>query len=143
MNEKVLLKPLQSDLNEVETLPPFLRKLLLREICRCMDITRYCTMELGLYLAGEMRDFYSGFCPYCWKKNAYLLHKKTGLFVCRACRKKSDFIAFLGERKGYDTSQALSFLNDYLEEAEKNQVTYTFNTYNRNSTKSKYSGGAI
>ena len=111
-------------MSEKATLPPFLRKLLLIEICSRIDITRYCTMRLGVYLQIGMRDFYSGFCPYCWKKG-YHVNNKTGSCFCAACSKKSDFIELLGDKKGLDFSGTLAFLNDLLEEVEKQQVTYS------------------
>lgn len=111
-------------MSEKVTLPPYMRKLLLTEICESMDIITYCLRELGLVFCPGMRNFYSGYCPYCLECDAYHINQKTGRCFCVSCGDESDFITLVCDRKGYDVSESLCFLSSHLEEAERQQVTY-------------------
>ena len=113
------------DINENKIiLPRFIRKLLLEEICKRMDIIDYCDYWLHLTLKKSINHTYTGDCPYCSGQQSFILNSTTGKSYCMACRKEEDFLTLVSIKERSDLDGTLHMLSGYLENAEKHKKAY-------------------
>ena len=106
-------------MTEKISLTSYINNILLAEICKRMDIIKYCNRNSDLNLHHFKGSCYKGRCPFCRQKNVCLLHGKTGHFSCPYCRKVSDFIHLVGVFRNCDLNESLTFISEYLEKAEE------------------------
>jgi glutaredoxin len=111
-------------MTEKISLTPYIRALLLEEICSRMDIIEYCKQTFHLKLNHFKGSCYKGKCPFCRHKNVSLLSKKTGHFSCPHCKKVSDFLHIIAAYKDYDLNETLAYISDYLEKAEELELAH-------------------
>ena len=106
------------------TLTPYMRALLVKEICRRMDIIEYSMRILYIYFERGTRDSYTGNCPYCFEQDTFTLNKNTGRCYCRSCGNEGDFLGLMSHRKGQDLDSTLTMLTGYLEEKKRWETAY-------------------
>lgn len=110
------------------TLAPYMRALLLKEICRRMDIISYCQNILNIPLKESIKGIFDGDCPFCNDLKTFGITKGTGKCFCNACKTKGDFLTLMCKMENYDLNSVLHMLTGYLRATE--------------TRKTKHAGGA-
>ena len=110
-------------------LTPYMRSLLLAEICKRMDIIDYCSCFYNFILKPDIKNIFTGNCPFCSGDQSFTINKTTGKIFCCVCKKEEDFLTLMGQKEDRDLNNTLKVLTRYLETKEK--------------LKPKYSGGVI
>jgi len=105
-------------MRESVVLSPYLRGLLLKEICRHVSIINYCKYRLQMSLTKNIRDTYTGDCPYCGGHESFVINEATGRIYCMGCRKEEDFISLVQANYDDSLTSTLDMLTGYLEEAD-------------------------
>ena len=112
------------------TLSPYMRSLLLKEICRRIDIIDYCHYWFHLTFKKSIKDTFTGDCPFCSGKKSFAINSITGKSYCMICRKEKDFLTLMSTKDRIDLNSTLHRLSGYLEGAEKRKAA-------------AYAGGAL
>jgi len=116
-------------MSEPVILSPYMRGLLLKEICRRISIIDYCRYSLHISLTKNIRDTFTGDCPYCEGHESFVINEVTGRIYCMACRKEEDFLALAQTNYGYSLTSTLDMLTGYVKGADERR-------------KNAYAGGA-
>jgi Fe2+ or Zn2+ uptake regulation protein len=111
-------------MREKITLTPYMRALLLDEICRRMNIISYCHSILDISLEQSIQNTFTGDCPFCSGHQSFVINKSTGKYFCINCRANEDFLALLVKKEGRDLNSTLQVLSGYLEKSEKQRPAY-------------------
>jgi len=100
-------------MSEPVVLSPYMRGLLVKEICSHIDIINYCRHTLHISLTKNIRDTFTGDCPYCEGHESFVINEVTGRIYCMACRKEEDFLGLA--QMNYDDSltSTLDMLTGY------------------------------
>jgi len=100
-------------MSESVVLSPYMRGLLVKEICRHINIIDYCRYTLHISLTKNIRDTFTGDCPYCEGHESFVINEVTGRIYCMACRKEEDFLGLA--QMNYDDSltSTLDMLTGY------------------------------
>ena len=106
-------------MSEKLTLNPYMRTLLLKEICRRMDIADYCRYLHNITFTENIQNTLTGDCPYCGGHQSFVINEVTGRSFCMACRDEGDLLALLCHLEGRDLTSIQDFLTGYLQEAER------------------------
>jgi hypothetical protein len=106
-------------------LTPYVRALLLDEICRRMNIINYCKCTLNITLEQTITDIFIGDCPFCHGQDAFAINKATGKYCCVNCDTEGDFFTLMSKTDGRDLNSTLQVLSGYLEKAEQSRRPYT------------------
>jgi DNA primase len=107
------------------TLSPFMRGLLLREICRRMDIIEYCQHQFHMSLTKNIRDTYTGDCPWCEGHESFVINEVTGQSYCMGCGKEADFFSLLQAKHNDSLTTILSRLTGCVQaEDERRRKIY-------------------
>jgi hypothetical protein len=131
-------------MNEHVTLSPYMRGLLLTEICRRMDIIGYCRYEFHMTLTRNIRDTYTGDCPWCEGHESFVINEMTGKSYCMGCRKEEDFLSLLQAKHNDSLTNILSMLTGCVKaEDERKKEIYARCAQQELSSNNRYkSGGA-
>lgn len=106
------------------TLPLFIRSLLLEEICRRIDIIRYCQSFYNLTFKKSIKHTFTGDCPFCSGSKSFAINNVTGKSYCMACKKEGDFLTLMSTKERIDLNSTLHRLSGYLEGAEERKKAY-------------------
>lgn len=106
------------------TLPPFIRNLLLEEICKRIDIIDYCDYWYHLTFKKCIDHTYTGDCPYCSGYQSFVINSTTGKSYCMACKKEEDFLVLMSIKERIDLNSTLHRLSGYLEGTENRKKAY-------------------
>lgn len=106
------------------TLTPYMRSLLLDEICRRMNIIDYCHYILHITLEQSIKNTFTGDCPFCRGYQAFVINKSTGKYFCINCRVEGDFLTLMCKKDNNDLNSTLSVLSGYLKAEEKRNPAY-------------------
>jgi len=106
------------------TLPLFIRRLLLEEICKRIDIIDYCDYWFHLTFKKSIKHTYTGDCPYCSGHQSFVINSTTGKSYCMACRNEGDFLTLMSTKEEIDLNSTLHRLSGYLEGAEERKKAY-------------------
>jgi hypothetical protein len=105
-------------MNDSITLTPYMRELLLEEICSRINIIEYCQYILNAPFTQSIQNTFSGGCPYCAGYQAFVINKATGKYFCISCRAEGDFFTLMCEKQCRDLNAALQVLTGCLKTAE-------------------------
>jgi len=105
-------------------LTPYMRTLLLDEICSRMNIIDYCNITLHSTLEQNIKDIFIGACPFCHDQDAFAINKATGKYICVNCNTEGDFFTLMSKKEGRDLNSTLQVLSGYLEESERQMPAY-------------------
>jgi phage/plasmid primase-like uncharacterized protein len=106
------------------TLTPYMRDLLLDEVCRRMDIIDYCNCSLHITLELNIKDIFIGECPFCNDRDSFAINKATGKYCCVNCDTEGDFFTLMSKKDGRDLDSTLQVLSGCLEKAERSRQPY-------------------
>ena len=106
-------------MSEPVVLSPYMRGLLVKEICNHINIINYCRYTLHISLTKNIRDTYTGDCPYCKGHESFVINEATGKIYCMGCRKEEDFLDLAQTNYGYSLTSTLDMLTGYAEEVDK------------------------
>jgi len=116
-------------MSEPAVLSPYMRGLLLKEICNRISIIDYCRYSLHISLTKNIRDTFTGDCPYCKGHESFVINEVTGRIYCMGCRKEEDFLALAQTKWGESLTSTLDMLTGYVKGADERR-------------KNAYAGGA-
>ena len=103
--------------NEI-ILSRFMKKLLLLEICRRMNIIDFCSYSLGLKFKNAGENVYTGKCP--WRgENTFKINKTSGLCFCSACCRNEDLFSLVSYKKKFSLNKTLHYLTRYIAALEE------------------------
>ena len=91
-------------------LPLPLKNILLKGVCKRINIINYCGMYLGLNLKQAGNGFFKGTCPFCTKANDFYLSKESGKCFCSSCFMEADFFDLVGHKWEFDLSFTFNLL---------------------------------
>jgi hypothetical protein len=120
-------------MSEPVVLSDYMRGLLVKEICRHIDIIGYCRYVLHISLTKNIRDTFTGDCPYCEGHESFVINEVTGRIYCMACRKEDDFLGLAQMDYGSNLTSTLNMLTGYAEGADER----------RRKAYAAYAGGGI
>jgi phage/plasmid primase-like uncharacterized protein len=103
------------------SLSPYMRSLLLEEICKRMDIINYCKFFYHLTFKKCTKHTFTGDCPYCSGRRAFAINSTTGKSYCTACRQESDFLTLMSTKENIGLNSTLNRLSGYLKSAEEHK----------------------
>jgi hypothetical protein len=106
-----------SDLRDTVTLAPWMRTILLEEICRRFHIINYCNHFFNLDLKQMDGAGHRGTCPWCCKKEVFMCNKTTGTCYCESCGILADFFDIITKHWNFDLSFSLKLVAWQLEKA--------------------------
>jgi len=89
----------------------YMKNLLLGEICKRLDIIKYCNYFLKLELKQAQGDTYKGSCPWCGKKEVLFCNKITGNSRCESCGIEADFFDIITKYWDFDLSFTLKLIS--------------------------------
>jgi hypothetical protein len=96
------------------SLTPYMRALLLDEICRRTNIIEYCHYFLKMNLEQSIKSTFTGDCPYCSGHQAFVINNSTGKYFCIHCREEGDFLTLMSRKENCDLNSTLHVLSGYL-----------------------------
>jgi hypothetical protein len=106
------------------SLTPYMRALLLDEICRRMNIITYCSSILNITLEQNIKNTFIGACPFCHDCDAFVINESTGKYLCIHCSTAGDFLTLMSKKEGRNLNSSLKILSGYLEKAESSKRPY-------------------
>jgi phage/plasmid primase-like uncharacterized protein len=112
-------------MREKITLTPYMRALLLDEICRRTNIIDYCNFILKMNLEQCIKNTFTGDCPFCNDHQAFVINKATGKYFCINCRTEGDFLTLMSKKGNRDLNSTLQVLSGYLEKEEELNPAHT------------------
>ena len=104
------------------TLTPYLRELLLEEICARLNIVEYYQFILNVPFTRGIRSTFEGGCPFCRASQAFVIHADTGKYFCTACRQEGDFLMLMSRKYNRDLNITLEALTVYLKMADERRM---------------------
>jgi DNA primase len=104
------------------TLTPYLRALLLKEICSRIDIVEYYEFLLNAPLTKSIRNTFTGTCPFCSDAKAFIIDKESGEYLCAACGQTGDFLTLVGKKHNLSVNSSLQVVTGYLGTAEEKRM---------------------
>jgi len=104
------------------TLTPYLRGMLLEEICSRLNIVEYYQFVLGNPFTRGIRNNFEGDCPFCFSIKTFVVDRGTGKYFCITCKSKGDFLTLLCEKEDRDLNAVLQVLTGYLKTADERQL---------------------
>ena len=104
------------------TLTPYLRALLLKEICCRLDIVEYYEFLLNAPLTKSIRNTFTGTCPFCSDKMSFIIDKESGEYLCAACSQNGDFLTLAGKKNNCGLNESLQTVAGYLGRAEERRA---------------------
>jgi hypothetical protein len=108
-------------MTEQITLTPYMRSLLLEEICARLNIIEYCEYFLKRPLTQSIQNTFTGNCPYCAGYMAFVINKSNGKYFCMSCKCEGDFLTLMCEKEHRDLNASLQVISGYLETAEERE----------------------
>jgi hypothetical protein len=115
---------MKNDTRDKVSLTPYMRALLLDEICRRMNIINYCSSILNITLEQNIKNTFIGACPFCNDCDAFVINKSTGKYLCVNCSTEGDFLSLMAKKEGRNLNSSLQVLSGYLEKAERSKRPY-------------------
>jgi DNA primase len=106
-------------------LSPYMRGLLLEEICRRMDIIEYCKYVYNHTFKQSIKNTYTGDCPFCSGYQSFVINSTTGKSYCMSCGKEEDFLSLMSIKEKIDLNSTLNRLSGYIEADEKSKLVYS------------------
>ena len=106
------------------TLTPYMRALLLDEICRRTNIIDYCNVILEMGLEQSIKNTFTGDCPFCSGHQAFVINNSTGKYFCINCKTEGDFLTLMSKKECRDLNSTLQVLSGYLKAEEKQKPAY-------------------
>ena len=104
------------------TLTPYMRSLLLEEICKRLNIIEYCEYFLNAPFTQSIKNTFTGNCPYCAGYMAFVINKSNGKYFCMTCKCEGDFLTLMCEKERRDLNATLQVLTGYLKTAEERKL---------------------
>ena len=95
----------------------YMKNLLLGEICKRLDIIKYCNYFLKLELKQTKGDTYKGNCPWCGKKEVLFCNKTNGTSRCESCGIEADFFDIITKHWDFDLGFTLKLISWQLVKA--------------------------
>jgi len=115
-------------MNEQITLTPYLRALLMKEICSRLDIVEYFEYILDAPFTRGIRNTFEGACPFCRGVKTFVAAKETGKYFCTTCSAEGDFLTLLNKTRHLTLNAALEFLSEYLKIADERILKSRYTT---------------
>ena len=111
-------------MTEKISLTPYMRNLLLEEICKRMDIIDYCSCFYNFILKPGIKNTFTGSCSFCSGNQSFTINKATGKIFCCVCKREEDFLTLMSKKDGCDLNSTLQVLSGYLEKEEELRPAY-------------------
>jgi hypothetical protein len=101
---------------ELALLLPDTKVFLLYLVCRKYDVKKFALARLGFKEKDGSRELVQKVCPFCRGEESLELDVKSGLAVCRVCKKETDIVRLIrGDRCPYMVYALDYLLNQLLE----------------------------
>jgi phage/plasmid primase-like uncharacterized protein len=104
------------------TLTPYLRAMLLKEICSRINIVEYYEFLLNAPLTKSIRNTFTGTCPFCSDAKAFIMDKESGEYLCTSCNQNGDFLTLAGKKNNLSVNESLQVVTGYLGTAEERRL---------------------
>ena len=104
-------------MNNTLSIPLYMKSILLKEICRRMDIIGWLNRRMGLELEATKKfaEIYQGLCPFCrGKKKRFFCDSETGYCACDSCWQMADFFKLAAFENNGDADKGMRMLVEYL-----------------------------
>ena len=121
-------------MNEQITLTPYLRALLMKEICSRLDIVEYYQFILDAPFTRGIRNTFECCCPFCSAckasrvLKAFVVDKTAGKYFCTTCGAEGDFLTLLNKTRHLTLNAALEFLSKDLKSADERILKSRYTT---------------
>jgi hypothetical protein len=110
------------------TLTPYLRALLMEEICSRIDIVEYYQFILDAPFTRGIRNTFEGACPFCKGNREFVINAHTGKYFCTTCGCEGDFLTLLNKTRHLTLDAALGFLSKDLKIADERILKSRYTT---------------